>query len=194
MPLPEYKLPIPSPDGDKFVHVKTPDDQEWIELQRARPMLLKDLGRNQYEQTTQESPEADLRLYNAIRLDGSADLDEFEAGVVIRHLERFEVKGVERDGNEFVVTALTAGDAEFVFRLRTPSARDLFRHRKDRATSRTLQHGVSRINLHLAPSIELFDRYSQSGTDYSAAWKAGVCAAVATAIEQLTGGGAENFR
>lgn len=194
MPVPEYKLTVLSPDGDKPVHVRTPSEAEWSELQRARPLILRDLGRNQSEQSIPDSPEADLKLYEAIRMDGSANLDEYEAGIIIRQIERFDVKGVEREGGEFIVSALTAGDAEFDFRIRIFSARDLVRYRKDRATSRTLQHGVSRIHLHLSPAVELFDRYSQSGTDYSAIWKARVCDAVASAIEQMTSGGGENFR
>jgi len=62
-----------TPEGVKPVRVRFPTDEEWIDRQKKRKVIVKQLGRGVSETTIPDSAEADAALLAKIRLRGQPD-------------------------------------------------------------------------------------------------------------------------
>ena len=184
---PTFRIVLPADGGDKIALVRFPADQEWIERQRHRILLLKDLGRGNTRIDPQPAPEADVALYQAIRLDGSADLDQDEIEVVIAHLEEAQVLSCDRDSSGFTVVLRTPF-GEKRYDLRVPSFKDLMAFRRSRASTQSLPFNTTRIKVNIAAGAHLFDQVAREQQEVPVIWKAKVADAVNSVIEGMVGG------
>ena len=120
-----------TPEGLKTVRLRFPTDEEWIERQKKRKVIVKQLGRGVSETTIPDSAEADAALLAKIRVpeENAPDVDAFEASRIIEQLSQAEVDEVVQEGDAFRVTMrVLGGTVSHV--LRMPSAKDVFEYRR----------------------------------------------------------------
>jgi hypothetical protein len=77
-----------TPDDVKTIRVRFPTDEEWIDRQRKRKVIVKQLGRGVSETTIPDSQDVDGALLAKIRVgdDDGPVVDPFEASRVIEQL------------------------------------------------------------------------------------------------------------
>jgi hypothetical protein len=124
-------LQLRTPTGLKTVRARFPNDEEWIERQRKRKVIVKQLGRGVSETTIPNSEDADAALLTKIRVpeENAPEVDAFEASRVIEQLSQAEVDDVVQVGDAFRVTLRVLGGT-VTHLLKMPSAKDVFEYRR----------------------------------------------------------------
>ena len=161
-------LQLRTPAGVKMVRVRFPTDEEWIERQRKRKVLVKQLGRGISETTIPNSEDADAALLDKIRLpeENAPELDPFEASRVIEQLSQAEVDDVVQIGDGFHVALRVLGGA-VAHSLRMPSAKDVFEYRRGFARVLDLPYNRQELIINLAPAGALYKRLAQTAEGYA---------------------------
>ena len=157
-----------TPEGVKPVRVRFPSDDEWIERQRRRKVVVKQLGRGMSETLVPDSAESDAALLAKIRLDEGGPVDPYEASIVIDRLSQADVDEVERDGPHLRVKLRTIA-GEVTHLLQIPSARDVIEYRRSFARVVDLPYNRQEITINLAPAGQLWAKLAQSTDGYSGA-------------------------
>ena len=76
-------ISLRAPGGVKTVRVRFPSDDEWIERQRRRKVVIKQLGRGVSETIVANGEDVDAALVAKIRSDPAPEIDAFEAVKVV---------------------------------------------------------------------------------------------------------------
>jgi hypothetical protein len=157
-----------TPDGVKPVRVRFPSDDEWIERQKKRKVIVKQLGRGVSETTIPDSAEADAALLAKIRLpeENAPEVDAFEASRIIEQLSQADVDDVVQVGDGFRVTMRVLGSTVSLV-LRMPSAKDVFEYRRGFARVLDLPYNRQELIINLAPAAALFNKLLESSEGYS---------------------------
>jgi hypothetical protein len=157
-----------TPDGVKTIRVRFPTDEEWIERQRKRKVIVKQLGRGVSETTIPDSQDIDGALLAKIRVgeDEGPVVDPFEASRVIEQLSQAEVDDVASIGDGFRVTLRVLGGT-VTHELRMPSAKDVFEYRRGFARVLDLPYNRQELVINLAPAATLFKKLIQSSDGYA---------------------------
>src|ERR1035437_376300 len=92
-----------APGGVKTVRVRFPSDDEWIERQRRRKVVIKQLGRGISETIVGNGEDVDGSLVAKIRSDPAHEIDAFEAGKVVEQVTADQVDDVVAEGDSFRV-------------------------------------------------------------------------------------------
>ena len=165
----------------RMATVRMPSDQQWIERQRKRPIEVRQLGRGRSETKVRECREEDLRIYNEIRLDGSPDLDQYEASAILSSLARAEMVSVERREDGYLVKIQTVAGV-FAPILKGPSAKDgqIYAETRSRILNK---RGVEEIFINLNAGAVLFDSCSMQTYSVPIIWKAAAAAVLLDEIE-----------
>lgn len=152
-----------TPDGVKTIRVRFPTDEEWIERQRKRKVIVKQLGRGVSETTIPDSQDVDGALLAKIRVgeDEGPVVDPFEASRVIEQLSQAEVDDVASIGDGYRVTLRVLGGT-VTHELRMPSAKDVFEYRRGFARVLDLPYNRQELVINLAPAATLFKKLIQS--------------------------------
>jgi hypothetical protein len=158
-----------TPDGMKTIRVRFPTDEEWIDRQRKRKVIVKQLGRGVSETTIPDSQDVDGALLAKIRVgeDEGPVVDPFEASRVIEQLSQAEVDDVASIGDGFRVTLRVLGGT-VAHELRMPSAKDVFEYRRGFARVLDLPYNRQELVINLAPAATLFNKLIQSSEGYAA--------------------------
>ena len=157
-----------TPEGVKPVRVRFPTDDEWIERQKKRKVIVKQLGRGVSETTIPDSAEADAALLAKIRVpeENAPDVDAFEASRMIEQLSQADVDDVVQVGDGFRVTMrVLGGTVSHV--LHMPSAKDVFDYRRGFARVLDLPYNRQELIINLAPAGALFKRLAQTAEGYA---------------------------
>lgn len=142
---------------EKRCTVRLPTDAEWIERARGIKTIRTPLGRGKSETRAINSEQADLALYEKIRVDGAPDLDQFEASEVISWIEYVRIRESGRDGNRFHVTMRALGVEPLTHVLKIPTKRDTIEY--GRESVRVIdQRRSQEIRVSIEPSAALYDR------------------------------------
>jgi hypothetical protein len=157
-----------TPAGEKVVRVRWPSDEEWVDRQRRRKVIVKQLGRGMSETIVPDSAESDAALLAKIRLDEGGPVDPYEASIVIDRLSQADVDEVERDGPNVRVKLRTVA-GEVMHLLQIPSARDVIEYRRSFARVVDLPYNRQEITINLSPAGQLWDKLAQSTDGYSGA-------------------------
>jgi len=164
------ELAIQARSGKTKVEIamRWPTDEEWAERHRNRKIVIRNLGRGMSE-TDVDSTEADLKLYQAARLNGSPDLTAAEASMVVKVIERADVSDVVIDGEEATVTLQVLGGT-VTHRLQLPTPDQVLK--MQRAASRLVsssQRNASQMRAYLDPTAALWDQCQGRSEDYKGA-------------------------
>lgn len=161
-------LQLRTPAGLKTVRVRFPNDEEWIERQRKRKVIVKQLGRGVSETTIPNSEDADAALLTKIRVpeENAPEVDAFEASRVIEQLSQAEVDDVVQVGDAFRVTLRVLG-GKVTHLLKMPSAKDVFEYRRGFARVLDLPYNRQELIINLAPAGALFKRLAQTAEGYA---------------------------
>lgn len=161
-------LQLRTPTGLKAVRVRFPNDEEWIERQRKRKVIVKQLGRGVSETTIPNSEDADAALLAKIRVpeENAPEVDAFEASRVIEQLSQAEVDDVVQVGDGFRVTLRVLGGT-VTHLLKMPSAKDVFEYRRGFARVLDLPYNRQELIINLAPAGALYKRLAQTAEGYA---------------------------
>ena len=157
-----------TPDGLKTVRVRFPTDEEWIERQKKRKVIVKQLGRGVSETTIPDSQDADAALLARIRLpeENSPEVDAFEASRIIEQLSQADVDEVVQEGDAFRVTLRVLGGT-VTHLLKMPSAKDVFDYRRGFARVLDLPYSRQELIINLAPAAALYKKLVESAEGYA---------------------------
>ena len=161
-------IQLRTPEGVKPIRVRFPSDEEWIDRQKKRKVIVKQLGRGVSETTIPDSAEADAALLAMIRLpeENAPDVDAFEASRIIEQLSQADVDDVIQVGDGFRVTLRVLGGTVSLV-LRMPSAKDVFEYRRGFARVLDLPYNRQELIINLAPAGALFKKLLESSEGYS---------------------------
>lgn len=161
-------LHLRTPGGVKTVRVRFPSDEEWIDRQRRRKVIVKQLGRGVSETSIPNSEDADAALLAKIRVpeESAPEVDAFEASRVIEQLSQAEVDDVIQVGDGFRVTLRVLGGT-VTHLLKMPSAKDVFEYRRGFARVLDLPYNRQELIINLAPAGALYKKLAQTAEGYA---------------------------
>ena len=155
-----------APGGVKTVRVRFPSDDEWIERQRRRKVIIKQLGRGISETIVGNGEEVDAALVAKIRSEPAPEIDAFEAVKVVEQLSTAEVDDVVSEGDSFrVTTRVLGGSTAHV--LNMPSAKEVFDYRRGFARVLDLPFGKQELTINIAPAGALYKKLVASAEGYA---------------------------
>jgi hypothetical protein len=155
-----------APGGMKTIHVRFPSDDEWIERQRRRKVVIKQLGRGISETIVGNGEDVDAALVAKIRSDPAPDIDAFEAVKVVEQLSTTEVDDVVSEGDSFrITTRVLGGSTAHV--LHMPSAKDVFDYRRGFARVLDLPFGKQELTINISPAGVLYKKLVVSTEGYA---------------------------
>jgi len=153
-------------DGARTVKVRFPTDEEWIERQRRRKIIIKQLGRGVSETTIPNAEEVDAGLFRKIRIDEGDEVDAYEASRIIEQLSQAEVDDVLAEGAAFrILLRVPGGTAVHV--LRMPSAKDVIEYRRSFARILDLPFNRQELTVNLAAAGALYQKLCQTREGYA---------------------------
>lgn len=155
-----------APGGVKTVRVRFPSDDEWVERQRRRKVVIKQLGRGISETIVGNGEDVDAALVAKIRSDPAPDIDAFEAVKVVEQLSTAEVDDVVSEGDSFRVTTRVLGGSTTHI-LNMPSAKDVFDYRRGFARVLDLPFGKQELTINISPAGVLYKKLVVSTEGYA---------------------------
>jgi len=164
----EIRAQLRSAEGTRTVTVRFPTDEEWIERQRRRKIIIKQLGRGVSETTIPNAEEVDAALFRKIRIDEGEEVDAYEASRIIEQLSQAEVDDVVAEAGAFRVVLRVPGGTT-VHLLRMPSAKDVIEYRRNFARILDLPFNRQELTVNLAAAAELYRKLCQSTEGYAGA-------------------------
>jgi len=157
----QIEIQLRSAEGTRTVKVRFPTDEEWIDRQRRRKIVIKQLGRGVSETTVANAEEADAALLAKIRVDEGPEIDPYEASRIIEQLGLAEVDDVVAEGAEFrVVLRVPGGTTAHL--LRMPSAKDVIEYRRGFARILDLPFNRQELTVNLAAAGALYQKLVQT--------------------------------
>jgi len=154
-----------TPAGVKTVRVRFPSDEEWIERQRRRKAIIKQLGRGMSETTVANGEDVDAAMVAKIRSEETPEIDPFEAMKVIEQLAQADVDDVVPEGDSFRITLRVLG-ATTIHLLKMPSQKDVVDHRRAFARVLDLPYGRQELRINIAPVAALYKKLVVSCEGY----------------------------
>ena len=155
-----------TPAGVKTVRVRFPSDEEWIDRQRRRKAIIKQLGRGMSETTVANGEDVDAAMVAKIRSEETPEIDPFEAMKVIEQLAQADVDDVVPEGDSFRITLRVLG-ATTIHLLKMPSQKDVVDHRRAFARVLDLPYGRQELRINIAPVAALYKKLVTSAEGYA---------------------------
>ncbi|MCL4783508.1 MAG: hypothetical protein KJZ70_10780 [Bryobacterales bacterium] len=155
-----------TPDGLKVIRLRFPTDEEWIERQKRRKVLIKQLGRGVSETIVSGGEDADATLLAKIREEDAPEVDAFEASRVIEQLSQADVDDVDQEGDRFRVTLRVLGGT-VTHEIRMPSAKDVFDYRRSFARVLDLPYNRQELTINLGAAGALYKKLAESSEGYA---------------------------
>ena len=149
--------------GKQLIEMRWPSDDDWCDRAKRRKILIKNLGRG-ISETTVESGDADLRLFEKVKLNGAPALTEGEATRVVEAISQCDVTGVQLEGEEAVVELQVMGGAVH-HRLNLPTADQVIKLRKA-VRILGMPYNTQEMRIPLEPGVQLWDACAGKSEDY----------------------------
>ncbi len=187
-----------TPEGPKLAKLRFPTDEQWADRSRRKKVTQRNLGRGQTQIEPTDYSHVDADLFAAVRQEGSADLDDYEAQMMLERISYAEVIDLEHQGNQYRITLATAaGDTTHV--VRVPSAKEIMEYRRTFARVVDKPYGRQEIVINLPAAGACYNALSVSTEGYKSTvplpHKSAVVRAAIDAVESATGdSGPVNFR
>jgi len=154
------------PDGVKTVRVRFPTDDEWIERQRRRKVIVKSLGRGISETVIPNGEDVDAALLGKIRTEEEPEVDAFEAQKIIEQLATCDVDDVVLAGDAFRVTLRVLGGA-VTHLLKMPSAKDVNTYRRSFARVLDLPFNRQELTINIRAAADLWKKLVEATEGYA---------------------------
>jgi hypothetical protein len=152
-------------NGQRKVVVRWPTDAEWIDRTRLRKFTIRRLGRGVSENVPPEPIESDVKLYNAIALNGAPPVTPAEAGFLLDQMGQAQVTGVRVEGDDAIVEVqILTGEA--IHRMRLPKADQVQQFRRASFRLFDLPYGQQQFQLNPDAGGRLYDACNGSSEDY----------------------------
>ena len=161
-------LKLLSSEGTREVTVRFPSDEEWVEYNRRRKIIIKQLGRGISETVVPDSGEADTALFAKIREGEGPEVDSFEANRILRQLSQADVDDVVSEAGAFRVVLRVPGGLT-VHIMRMPSAKEVSDFRRTFARILDLPYGKKELTLNHAAASALYQKLAQGTEGYAGA-------------------------
>ena len=159
-------IQLRGPDGTKTLRVRFPSDDEWVERQRRRKVIVKQLGRGISETTIPNGEEIDAALVAEIRTEETPEVDAFEAQKVIEQLATCEVDDAVLAGDAFRITTRVLGGTT-THLLQMPSAKDVNQYRRGFARVLDLPFNRQELTINLRAAGDLYKKVVESTEGYA---------------------------
>ncbi|MCC6363020.1 MAG: hypothetical protein IT165_05815 [Bryobacterales bacterium] len=154
-----------TPEGVKTIRVRFPSDEDWIERQRRRKVIIKQLGRGISETIISGGEDADAALLAKIR-EGDGEVDPFEANRIVEQLSQAEVDDVVQTGDSFRVALRVLGGV-VTHLLKMPSAKDVFEYRRGFARVLDLPYNRQELTINLGAAGALYKKLITATEGYA---------------------------
>ena len=158
-------LNLRAPEGMKTINLRFPTDDEWIERQRRRKAIVKDLGRGMTETTVVNGEEVDAALVAKLRTEHEPEIDPFEAMKIMEQVSQADVDDVLTEGDTFRVVLRVLG-ATTTHVLKMPSQKDAVEHQRSFARVLGLPYGRQELRINIAPAGALYKKLLVSAEGY----------------------------
>jgi len=159
-------IQLRTPEGVKTVRVKFPSDEDWVQRQRKRKVIIKQLGRGISETTIPNSEDVDSALLAKIRTEEEPAVDSFEASKVIEQLGQIEVDDVTQVGDAFrVITRVLGGTTTHLVKM--PSAKDVFEYRRGFARVLDLPYNRQELTINMTAAGALYKKLVEESEGYA---------------------------
>jgi hypothetical protein len=148
------------------VVLRWPTDEEWSARWRSRKYIIRRLGRGINQTVPPDPGEADVKLYQAIALNGAPVMTPAEAAKVLDTLAIADVTGVRVEGSEAKVSMMVlTGEVEHTMNI--PTADQILTFR--RAAYQSLELPFNQQQLRLSPDAgaRLYDQCAGKSADYA---------------------------
>jgi len=152
-------------EGLKTIRVRFPSDEDWIERQRRRKVIIKQLGRGVSETIISGGEDADASLLAKIR-EGDGEVDPFEANRIVEQLSQAEVDDVVQTGDSFRVSLRVLGGT-VTHLLKIPSAKDVFEYRRGFARVLDLPYNRQELTINLGAAGALYKKLITATEGYA---------------------------
>lgn len=150
-------IPIVIPNPHKVAALRLPTAEEISAYTGSIRQIVQSMGRRVSEDRNVPNPEAERRLFDAIRLDnGGVEFDEAEISHAVDIVLRSSIVGCERQGDLYVVKVVTPWGVT-VHSCRIPTARELQVYRDGVIRRRDLPHGVEERRFPPEVPVQLYD-------------------------------------
>ena len=164
----QVEIKLQSAEGTKTVTVRFPTDEEWVERQRRRKIIIKQLGRGVSETVVPGSEDADAELLSKLRVGEGPEVDAFEATRILEQLSQADVDDVLPEAGAFrVLVRVPGGITAHV--LRMPSAKDVIEYRRAFARILDLPFNKQELTVNLAAAGDLYKKLCQGTEGYAGA-------------------------
>jgi hypothetical protein len=154
------------PDGVKTIRVRFPSDDEWVERQRRRKVIVKNLGRQVSETLIPNNEDIDAALLAKVRTEEAPEVDAFEAQKVIEQLATCDVDDVVLVGDAFRVVLRVLGGA-VTHLLKMPSAKDVNGYRRGFARVLDLPYGRQELTINVRAAGDLWKKLVDATEGYA---------------------------
>lgn len=154
-----------TPEGVKTIRLRFPSDEDWIERQRRRKVIIKQLGRGVSETIISGGEDADAALLAKIR-EGDGEVDPFEANRIVEQLSQAEVDDVVQTGDSFRVALRVLGGT-VTHLLKMPSAKDVFEYRRGFARVLDLPYNRQELTINLGAAGALYKKLITATEGYA---------------------------
>jgi len=164
----QVEIKLQSAEGIKTVTVRFPTDEEWVERQRRRKIIIKQLGRGISETVIPSSEDADAELLAKLRVGDGPDVDAFEASRILEQLGQADVDDVVPEAGAFrVLVRVPGGITAHV--LRMPSAKDVIEYRRAFARILDLPFNKQELTVNLGAAGTLYQKLCPGAEGYAGA-------------------------
>ena len=195
----EIDVKLQSPDAaGKSVAIRFPSDEEWMERQRRRKVVIKQLGRGMSETVPPESADDDAQLVQRLLVEPGPDIDGYEATRILDQLSDCDVDDVQAEGGAYRVTTRVPG-AITAHLLRMPTAKQILQYRRSFVRVIDLPYNRQSMTINMAAAGDLYKDLLQKAEGYAEdavpiVHQIVVVKAVIDAVEAACGvAGTENF-
>jgi hypothetical protein len=164
------EIKLQSAEGVKALTVRFPTDAEWIERQRRRKIIIKQLGRGTSETIVPGSEDIDAELVAKLRSDGGggAEIDGFEATRILEQLSQADVDDVVPEAGAFLVKLRVPGGITS-HNARMPSAKEIIEYRRAFARVLDLPFNKQSLTVNLGTAGDLYGKLCPTqNEDYAA--------------------------
>ena len=162
----QVEIKLQAAEGTKTITVRFPTDEEWVERQRRRKIIIKQLGRGISETVIPSSEDADAELLAKLRVGDGPDVDAFEASRILEQLGQADVDDVVPEAGAFrVLVRVPGGITAHV--LRMPSAKDVIEYRRAFARILDLPFNKQELTVNLGAAGTLYQKLCQETEGYA---------------------------